>query len=100
MKIGRSFEKINTKEILFLENDNHYFNIHFIKGENKSIRASAAEMMEILPTENFIQISRTYIINTTHIEKVDTDVIHIGKEKLEYKAALKENILKLMKNNI
>jgi DNA-binding LytR/AlgR family response regulator len=100
MKIGRSFEKINTKEILFLENDNHYFNIHFIKGENKSIRASAAEMMEILPTENFFQISRTYIINTTHIDKVDTDVIHIGKEKLEYKAALKENVLKLMKNNI
>jgi len=100
MKIGRSFEKINTKEILFLENDNHYFNIHFINGENKSIRASAAEMMEILPIENFIQISRTYIINTTHIEKVDTDVIHIGKEKLEYKAALKEGILKLMKNNI
>jgi DNA-binding LytR/AlgR family response regulator len=100
MKIGRSFEKINTKEILFLENDNHYFNIHFTKGENKSIRASASEMMEILQTENFIQISRTYIINSIHINKIDNDVIEIGKKKIVYKSALKENILMLMKKNM
>jgi DNA-binding LytR/AlgR family response regulator len=100
MKIGRSFEKINTKEILFLENENHYFNMHFTKGENKMVRASSVEMMELLPTENFIQISRTYIINSIHINKINNDVIEIGKKKLVYKSALKENILMLMKKNI
>jgi DNA-binding LytR/AlgR family response regulator len=100
MKIGRSFEKINTKEILFLENENHYFNMHFTKGEIKMIRASSVEMMELLPTENFIQISRTYIINSIHINKINNEVIEIGKKKLVYKSALKENILMLMKKNI
>jgi DNA-binding LytR/AlgR family response regulator len=100
IKVGRSFEKINTKEILFLENENHYFNIHFIKGESKMVRASAVEMLELLPSENFIQISRTYIINVIHIDKIDSDVVHLGKNKLEYKSTLKESILKLMKKNI
>lgn len=100
MKIGRSFEKINTKEILFLENENHYFNIHFKKGESKLIRASSVEMMNILSNKYFIQISRTFILNTLHIDKIESDTVHIGKQKFEYKSSLKESILKLVKNNI
>jgi len=100
IKVGRSFEKINTNEILFLENVNHYFNIHFTKGEDKMVRASAVDMLDMLPKNYFIQISRTYIINSMHIDKIDSTTVYIGKKKLEYKTTLKESILKLMKENI
>ena len=100
IKVGRSFEKINTNEILFLENVNHYFNIHFTKGEDKMVRASAVDMLDMLPKDYFIQISRTYIINSMHIDKIDSTTVYIGKKKLEYKTTLKESILKLMKENI
>lgn len=96
MKVGRSFEKVNTNEILFLENDNHYFNIHFSNSESISVRASSTEMMDMLPQNNFIQISRTYIVNTDKIIKMDSSSVFIGQNKLEYKATLKEEILKMI----
>ena len=96
MKVGRSFEKVNTNEILFLENDNHYFNIHFSNSESISVRASSTEMMDMLPQNNFIQISRTYIVNTDKIIKIDSSSVFIGQNKLEYKATLKEEILKMI----
>lgn len=99
IKMGRSFEKINTKKILFLENNTHYFNIHFIKGESKLVRASAVEMMDILPKKYFIQISRTYIINTMHMNKIDNTVVQIGDKKLEYKTSLKASIVKMAEDN-
>jgi DNA-binding LytR/AlgR family response regulator len=82
MKVGRSFEKVNTNEILFLENDNHYFNIHFSNSESISVRASSTEMMDMLPQNNFIQISRTYIVNTDKIIKMDSSSVFIGQNKL------------------
>jgi DNA-binding LytR/AlgR family response regulator len=96
MKVGRSFEKVNTNEILFLENDNHYFNIHFSNSESITVRASSTEMMDMLPQNNFIQISRTYIVNTDKIIKIDSSSVFIGQNKLEYKATLKEEILKMI----
>jgi len=96
MKVGRSFEKVNTNEILFLENDNHYFNIHFSNSESISVRASSTEMMDMLPQNNFIQISRRYIVNTDKIIKIDSSSVFIGQNKLEYKATLKEEILKMI----
>lgn len=100
MKVGRSFEKIKTKDILFLENDNHYFNVHFNKGESKLVRASTTEMLDILPKEHFIQISRAFIINTTHIDKIDSDTLHIGKRIFDYKSSLKDSIMEMMENTI
>jgi DNA-binding LytR/AlgR family response regulator len=96
MKVGRSFEKVNTNEILFLENDNHYFNIHFSNSESITVRASSTEIMDMLPQNNFIQISRTYIVNTDKIIKMDSSSVFIGQNKLEYKATLKEEILKMI----
>ncbi len=100
MKVGRSFEKIKTKDILFLENDNHYFNVHVNKGESKLVRASTTEMLDLLPKEHFIQISRTFIINTTHIDKIDSDTLHIGKRIFDYKSSLKDSIMEMMENTI
>lgn len=99
MKVGRSFEKIDTSQILFLENKNHYFNIHFIKEEKKIVRASTIEIMDTLPKKHFIQISRRHIINTMHIEKIDNTAIYIGEKTFNYNASLKENILNLVKEN-
>jgi DNA-binding LytR/AlgR family response regulator len=96
MKVGRSFEKVNTNEILFLENDNHYFKIHFSNSESITVRASSTEIMDMLPQNNFIQISRTYIVNTDKIIKIDSSSVFIGQNKLEYKATLKEKILKMI----
>jgi DNA-binding LytR/AlgR family response regulator len=96
IKIGRTYEKIDAKEILFLENDGHYFNIHFAKADIISVRSSANEILDLLPKNFFMQISRTFIVNTACISKIDTTYVYIGKKKLEYKAIFKERILEMM----
>lgn len=96
MKVGRSFEKVDTTQILFLENDGHYFIVRFNNGESISVRASANEILELLPNDSFIQISRTYIVNTHHIQKIDSMHVYINNKALEYKPIFKEKILEMM----
>lgn len=96
LKIGRTHEKIDANKILFLENDGHYFNIHFANADMISVRASAKEMHDLLPKNFFMQISRTFIVNTDYISKIDTTYVYIGKKQLEYKAIFKERILEMM----
>lgn len=100
IKVGRAYEKINTQHILFLENHNHYFNIYFTKGETVTVRASTNEILELLPSNQFLQISRSYIVNVSHIQKIDSTTITIGKNILDFKAGLKEDILKMMSEHI
>lgn len=96
MKVGRTFEKINTSEILFLENNNHYFDIHFATGGSLSVRASTTEVLDLLPAASFIKISRSYIVNVTYITKIDNANIHIGKHKLDYNISIKKDIIDMI----
>jgi DNA-binding LytR/AlgR family response regulator len=96
IKVGRTYEKIDVNNIFYLENDGHYFIIHLVNGDNISVRASANEMMDLLPIDNFFQINRTYIVNTSLIKKIDSSKVYIGKKQLEYKPIFKDRILEMM----
>ena len=96
MKVGRLFQKIDSTEILFLKNNNHYFNVHLNNGEVVVVRSSTTEILDLLPVNNFMKISRSHIINTTVIHKIDNSFVYINNFKFEYNKSLKEDLLKIM----
>lgn len=96
MKVGRLFQKIDSTEILFLKNNNHYFNVHFTNGETIIVRSSTTEILDLLPANNFMKISRSHIINTTSIHKIDNSFVYINNFKFEYNKSLKADLLKIM----
>ena len=98
LKVKKKFEKIKIDDILFLENNLRYIIIHFADGNSMKISASSKEILEKLPSNKFIQINRTYIVNARRVEKIDSFNIQIGEHLLLFKTAIKNELIKMLIN--
>jgi DNA-binding LytR/AlgR family response regulator len=92
-KVGTMMERFNIRDILFFENDARNFNIHCTNGQVVSVRITASELLEKLSDENFIQIQRSYIVNLSHIKKIDSSCVFLDHHQLLYKRTMKETLL-------
>lgn len=89
--------KIEFKDVYFLEADNNYINIQ--TSENiYMIRTSLSKVLQLLP-KNFIQVHRSFIVNSENIELIDTLFIEIKEYKIplsnSYRTKLFEFINKI-----
>jgi DNA-binding LytR/AlgR family response regulator len=76
-----NFEKVYTKDILYIEGLKNYVVIHL---PNKQIitHNTLKHIEEFLPKTQFTQIHRSYIISLQHIEKTDSLSIYINGNDL------------------
>lgn len=73
-KDGNEFIKLNTAQIIYIESDGNYLEIH--TPNNKSvIRKTLKEIKTILPPDHFIQVHRSFVINTKKVMKVEANRI-------------------------
>jgi hypothetical protein len=88
---GQKIKIIPVAEILYLQADGDYVAIHTVEGRwLKEQTMKYAE--EILPASRFVRIHRSYIVNLTHISRIErygeqqSIVLHNG-EKIRISAA-------------
>ncbi len=53
LKVGIAFEKVVLDDIVYLKNDHHYFDIHFICGKTIVVHYSTSQMIALLPAKQF-----------------------------------------------
>lgn len=94
LKVKKKFEKINLDDILFLENKLRDIIIHLADGSSLIVRASTKEILDKLPSNKFIQINRTYIVNARRVERMDSFNMQIGHHHLLFKTAIKNEHIK------
>lgn len=81
VRADRKFVKLYLKDIDVIEGLKDYSIIH-TNGE-KTITAMNLKTIENqLPTELFIRVNKSYIVNKTHISLVDSDVVCIGHKQI------------------
>lgn len=81
VRADKKFFKIYFKDILFIKGLKDYVIIHTI--DKKLITAMNIRTIgNQLPTEMFMRVSKSYLINTIHIISFDTDFIYIEKEEV------------------
>ena len=73
--------KIYFNEIQFVEGLKDYVVIHT---ENQKIitAMNIKTIFEHLPKSLFVRVSKSYIINSKHIESVDNNTVYIGKNEI------------------
>ena len=87
VKVGKRYSFLNTDDISWVESDNGYLRIH-IKDKYHVILMTLKEFQKKLNSENFIRISRSYIINILMIkEMIDSD------KSNDYKVVLNDNTI-------
>jgi len=92
-KVGTMIERFHVPDILFFENNAHKFKIHLTDGKIITIRLSTTELLDKLSEVNFMQIQRSYIVNLSHIKKIDSSCVYLDKHQLVYKRSMKEILL-------
>ncbi len=94
------FQKIFLNEILYVESLQNYVCIH-TKQQQIITHSSLKNVLESLPSSNFIQIHKSYVISLKHIESTDNFSVFINGKELPIGATFKDSFFeKIEKNKI
>ena len=95
VNIDKTLHKIQYRDILFLESDRNYITLATLNGKFTFID-SLKNWIEKLPTEDFIQVHKSYIVNYRQIQKIKGNLLYLREQSIPvgrtFKAQLKERI--------
>ena len=95
IKSGTQTHQVLIAAILFLQKDGNYMNYHLEKGKIMA-RESVANALAVLPN-TFIQVHKSYIVNTKAINSFTNDTITIGTNRIPIGNQYKNQLLDYLK---
>ncbi|MDR0833180.1 MAG: LytTR family transcriptional regulator [Candidatus Symbiothrix sp.] len=94
VKSNKQLKKIGLNDILFIQSMENYVIIHTIAAR-EVVYSTLKHIAEALPAENFLQVHRSYIVNTKHITAIEGNLLHIGISKIPVARNYRERIFEL-----
>lgn len=91
-KIDKQFKKVQIKDILYIESLENYVIIHTLLSK-EIVRMTLKQIMDSLPQDTFLQIHRSFIVNTDQIQGIDGNMLIIGPEKITIARNLRETVI-------
>ncbi len=92
------FVKVFTNEILYVESLKNYVNIQ-LKNTQVITYNTLKNIKDHLPSSQFIQTHKSYIISIKHINKIDNDSVWIEKKELPIGNTYKKSFFETVNNN-
>ena len=89
----RKMVKINFDEILYIESLSDYIKI-YLADKISTTRETISNIETKLPTNNFLRIHRSYIVNLKKVVSYTNEFVEIGKKAIPISRTYKENVLK------
>ncbi len=95
-KDGRSFKKTQFNDILCIESARDYKDVHLTHSNNKklTVKISMEELLSKLPPSDFIQTSKSHIINKLHIKEVENSGVIVGEVLIPIGRAYKDEVFR------
>ena len=93
VKVNNKLEKVLIQDIVLVMAESKYIELHVLK-QRMVIRLSLNELLEKLPVDTFVRISRSHIINTKHLQNID-----LANNKIELATGIEVMIGKTYKDN-
>ena len=91
VKVGNEHTKVNFEDILYLEAGGNY--VTFVLNErNVLTRMTLSEAVNLLPSDKFVRVHRSYIVSLQKIEKVERHQVTVGREKVPLGEAYSESL--------
>ncbi len=99
VKTDHQIVKVNFADILFIESLREYVRIH-TPTQRIVARLAMQRLEEELPSAKFIRIHRTYIVNIDAVQKIEGNLLHIGKELLPVSKGKREEFLAFVEGKV
>jgi len=94
-KVGNKLRRIHLQDVRFIEVEGKYSAIHV--GERKyNVKASLKDLLLKLPLEDFVRVSRNYVINIDRVNHIDTFqfIIKIDNDEIPISRTYKDELMK------
>ena len=92
VKTDKLLKKVTIQDILFIESMGTYVLIH--TSSSKEITYSPLKsLLEFLPDNLFIQVHRSYIVQTSKVQAIEGNMLIIGTHKIPIARNLRDEVL-------
>ncbi len=97
VKSDSRYQKIPLSEIVFIEAEKDFVNIHTTSGK-KLVLANLSSIESQLPADVFIRVHRSFIVHQNKVEALDNDFIYLDKNKIPIGKTFKDTITERLLN--
>ena len=101
IKSERRFCKVRFDDILFVEGLKDYVVLQ-LTNQKIITRMNLKNITPLLPANIFLRISKSYIVNTSHIDAFDNNDVYIGQHEIAIGESFRDEFFNeyLLKNNL
>ncbi len=97
LKVEYQLVKINLSNITHIEAYKDYIKVHLTDKPNPVLSLTSLKNMEdMLPSDRFMRIHRSFIINLEHIHSISRNVVHIGNTHITVSENYKDTFLQFI----
>lgn len=98
VKIKNGFQRINCKDILFIESQGHDLVVTTTEGVIKSSGA-IKDLSKELESTMFYRIHRSYVVNLAYVEGINKSNVIVDGEELPISRSKKKDLLNVLVDN-
>lgn len=96
LRADKKYTQVNVDDILFLESVGNYAKV-VLKNEVITVREKISDLLESLPSENFIKVHKSFAVAVQHIHSIEGNRIFIEDHTVPIGKVYKTNVDKLLK---
>ena len=86
--------KFKQLDIRFIQSSENYAQLHLSDGQRKLLRATLKDIYSLLPTQQFVYINRSTIVNAHHITQITSDSVWLGPQSFNLSAMMRKEVVK------
>ncbi len=98
-KADKKIHKYHFADILFIEGSGNYVKIHTQNEKPLMVLDKLTELQEKLPAKQFIRVHKSFIVNISHIQKIEGNMINLKDKVIPISATFKPNLEGLIQDN-
>ncbi len=94
-KVGNKLRRIRLSEIRYIQVEGKYSAIQ-LESRQYHVKASLKDLLLILASEEFVRVSRNFVVNLNHINHIDIyqSTVHVAGEDVPVSRTYKDNLMK------
>ena len=94
-KVGNKLRRIELDEIRYIQVEGKYSAIQ-LASRQYHVKASLKDLLVILASDEFVRVSRNFVVNLKHIDHIDIyqSTVHVAGEDVPVSRTYKDNLMK------
>jgi len=98
-KADKKIHKYYFTDILFIEGSGNYVKIHTLNEKPLVVLDKLTELQNKLPKKQFIRVHKSFIINVSHIQKIEGNMVAIRDKSIPISSTFKQSIEEIINVN-